>query len=147
MLHRNIHYSLDGATIVKSISVGFPQGDVASAKFWLLAFDDAVRIINTKRVKGTAFADDCSGLYSGRLLGHMLRNMQLVLDDLVAWGRTCGLEFNAEKTIVVLFSRRRVVPHFRLEMDGVEIPFSNSVRYLGVTGQSARIEAAFGGKD
>ena len=80
-----------------------------------------------------AFADDCSGLYGGRLLGHMLRNMQLVLNDLVAWGRTCGLEFNADKTIVILFSRRRVVPHFKLEMDGVEIPFSNSVKYLGVT--------------
>ena len=78
--HRDIHYEIGGITVSKTINRGFPQGGVASAKFWLIAFNGAVEIINTGDVKGTAFADDCAGLYGGNNLGHLLKNIQVMLN-------------------------------------------------------------------
>ena len=59
LLHRNLFFTLEGVTICVLIGVGFPQGGVVSVKFWLLAFDGAVQIINSCNFKGTAFSDDC----------------------------------------------------------------------------------------
>ena len=61
-----------------------------------------------------------------------LRSMQVMLNRLVAWGRTKGLEFNSTKTVVILFGKGRLQPPFRLEIDNAEIPFSDTVKYLGV---------------
>ena len=65
-------------------------------------------------------------------MGHLLRNVQGMLDGLTEWGRSRGPEFNPSKTEVVMFSRRNIPPPFKLEVDGQEIEFSDSVKYLGV---------------
>ena len=54
---RLISFHLNGS-IVQKVGIGLPQGGVASAKFWNLAFDGAVKIINSGGVVGKAFADD-----------------------------------------------------------------------------------------
>ena len=56
-----------------------------------------------------------------------------MLDDLTSWGRTCGLKFNPEKSVAVVFSRRRKSPPFHLTIDGGEIEFKTKVEYQGVT--------------
>ena len=55
------------------------------------------------------------------------------MDLLVEWGRTCGLRFNPEKTVAVVFSRSRREFTELVSVDGVPIPYSDTVRYLGVT--------------
>ena len=55
LIHRNISYTLGDINITRTISRGFPQGGVTSAKFWLIAFNGAVEIINSRGIKGTAF--------------------------------------------------------------------------------------------
>ena len=56
-----------------------------------------------------------------------------MLNELTAWGKSCGLAFNPEKSIAVVFTRRRKVPPFHLKIDGKEIKFESQVKYLGVT--------------
>ena len=63
LVHRNLYFENSGVEISCTINIGFPQGGVASAKFWLIAFDEAVHIINSCSIDGTAFADDCAALY------------------------------------------------------------------------------------
>ena len=60
--HRDIEITMQGITVEYSTGVGFPQGGVCSAKFWLIAFDPAIEIINQYGVEGNGFADDCSAL-------------------------------------------------------------------------------------
>ena len=55
-----------------------------------------------------------------------------MLDELTSWGHTCGLKFNAEKTIAVHFSRKRKTSPYKLKLEGQEINYSNSAKYLGV---------------
>ena len=112
--------------------MGFPQGGVCSAKFWLIAFDGAIQIINTLNIEGNGYADDCSAVIGGPRVDHLVIRMEKMLTKLVAWGTTCGLRFNPDKTVAVLFTRKRKIPTNFLKFEGKRIQYSNSVRYLGI---------------
>ena len=130
---RFLEVSLHGESTRLTTSTGFPQGGVCSARFWLIAFDPAIRIINSEGIVGNGYADDCSALLGGTHTHNMIEKMQSMLDRLVAWGNTCGLRFNPQKTVSVLFTRAtRPFPR-PVRMDGQLIYHSNSVVYLGVT--------------
>ena len=131
--HRDIHIMMHGTNSTFSTGLGFPQGGVCSAKFWLIALDYAIQVINRYNIEGNGYADDCAALYGGPRLDHALKRLQKMLDELTAWGKTCGLKFNAEKSIAVIFTRRRKQPPFALKIDGSEIPFRQEVKYLGIT--------------
>ena len=131
--HRNIQVTMHGETVTFSTGIGFPQGGVCSAKFWLIAFDFAIKIINTYNIEGNGYADDCSALYGGPRLDHAISRLQKMLDSLTAWGKRCGLHFNPEKSVAVVFTRRRKTPPRALKIDGKEIPYKQEVNYLGVT--------------
>ena len=131
--HRDILIDLHGEHVAFSTGVGFPQGGVCSAKFWLIAFDFAIKIINTYNIEGNGYADDCSALYGGPRLDHAISRLQKMLDSLTAWGKRCGLHFNPEKSVAVVFTRRRKTPPRPLYIDGKAIPYEKEVKYLGVT--------------
>ena len=46
--------------------MGFPQGGVCSAKFWIIVFDEAAKILNSNGVNGELFADDGNGIIGGK---------------------------------------------------------------------------------
>ena len=130
---RYLQVDLHGESAHLTTSTGFPQGGVCSARFWLIAFDEAIRIINSNGITGNGYADDCSALIGGTHPHNMIDQMQTVLDRLVTWGRTCGLHFNSQKTVVVMFTRATRSFDREVRMDGQLIPYSKSVVYLGVT--------------
>ena len=130
---RHLEIELHGDTVHLTTGTGFPQGGVCSAKFWLIAFDMAIQIINSKEIVGNGYADDCSALIGGTHPDNMIETMQAMLDRLVQWGNTCGLRFNPQKTVAVMFTRSTRTFHRQVRMDGVLIPFSDTVVYLGVT--------------
>ena len=130
--HRKLIIQLHGDRVDLWTRVGFPQGGVASAKFWLLAFDPAIQIINSTFVEGNGYADDCCVVFGGRKPEILIHRIQRVLDRLVEWGRTCGLRFNPDKTIVVNFTRNltKNIPHLRV--DNEFVPYSTEATYLGL---------------
>ena len=130
---RHLEITLHGETLKLTTNTGFPQGGVCSAKFWLIAFDRAIQIINSNGVIGNGYADDCSVLIGGDDTQDMIDQIQPVLDELVQWGQSCGLRFNAQKTVAIMFTRAREKPTVLPLMDGTPIPYSNNVVYLGVT--------------
>ena len=83
--NRNIIVDLQDVSVKASIDVGFPQGGVASARFWLIAFNMAVKIINSQNCVGTAFADDCAVLTSGQRSGRLVKDMQKTLNSIEKW--------------------------------------------------------------
>ena len=130
---RYLEVELHGEISQLTTATGFQQGGVCSAKFWLIAFDDAIRIINSNGITGNGYADDCSALIGGTHSHNMIEQMQSMLDRLVAWGNTCGLRFNPQKTVAVMFTRATRLFERQVRMDGQLIPYSSSVVYLGVT--------------
>ena len=59
LTHRHLITECNGTTYEGNIGIGFPQGGVCSAKFWIVAFNEAIDIINQFGALGIGFADDC----------------------------------------------------------------------------------------
>ena len=129
---RDLFIDLQGVTVKRTTSMGFPQGGVCSAKFWLIAFNFAIKIINTNNIEGNGYADDCSAILGGPRVDHLVTNMEKMLKTLAIRGRRCGLRFNPEKTVVVLFTRKRKAPEHFIKFEGKLLAYSSSVLYLGV---------------
>ena len=127
-----MNFELHGQTYRRSNGLGFPQGGVCSAKFWLIAFNTAIEIINTPHIEGNGYADDCSAIAGGQRLDHLISRLEKMLKKLVAWGKTCGLKFNTEKTVAVLFTRKTKTPKRKLVFNGSPLEYSRTVRYLGI---------------
>ena len=50
---------------------------------------------------------------------------------LSSWARKCGLNVNPAKTELVLFTRKKKIPNFRLpQLNGVELSLSNSANFF-----------------
>ena len=131
--HRNLFAELHQDEASCSTGVGFPQGGVCSARFWLVAFNQAIKIINNQYVDGVGYADDCCILMGGTDQSHMVYRVQKAVDKLIAWGNTCGLRFNHSKTVAILFSSNNKEFKRHIKIDGNSIPYSTRVKYLGLT--------------
>ena len=92
--------TINGITQAITTTTGFPQGGVCSAKFWIIAFNEAIEILNQRGVYGIGFADDCAALIGGNNLHQQMSRIQKVVTDIEEWGRQNGLIFNALKTEV-----------------------------------------------
>ena len=113
--------------------MGFSQGGVCSAKFWIIVFDKAISIINQYGIKGTGFADDCSLMLHRNNPQHGVDIINRVLNELTSWGSTAGLKFNPQKTVAMIFSRaNKLVPPSRIKMYNTEVDYSTDTKYLGV---------------
>ena len=101
---------------------------------WNMAFESLLEGYSTSPVGATGFADDAGLLVTGISPLQMSQQMQAVVNWALSWGRRKGLAFAPPKTVAVLFTRKRkfVMPPTR-EMEGINIPYSETVKYLGVT--------------
>ena len=129
---RILRLSIHGDDLVLRATTGFPQGGVASAKFWLIAFNPAIDIINTCFIEGNGYADDCSAVFGGREPEILVTRLQRMLDSLVLWGASCNLSFNVEKSVVMFFTRTQTTCEIPLTINGSALEYVDVVRYLGV---------------
>ena len=132
LIHRDMEFELQGANKTVSNSIGFPQGGVASAKLWILAFNEAMEIINSNGVYGVGFADDCCALVGGTNIGYLIQKLQTVIDKLIQWGEKAGLKFNEQKTVVMHFTKSKAKPRHHIRMNNKIVEFSNECTYLGL---------------
>ena len=132
--NRYVTTTINNCSGKRRVVKGTPQGGILSPLLWNLVFDELLAIFDSGPVSITGFADDGGLLTLGIDPQTMVDNMQVAVDQAVAWGNENGLSFNPSKTVVVLFTRRyKVTMPTNIIMGGVEIPFSQDVKYLGIT--------------
>ena len=116
--------------------MGFPQGGVCSAKFWIVAFNEAIHIIYTHGVYGNGFADDIAALIGGSNKDQIMSRMQKLVNSLETRGKKIGLSFDALKTEVIRFSKATIIVKLlpnRLIIRNHKVPFGFKAKYLGIT--------------
>ena len=132
--HRRLVVNHNGVEVKRHLVRGTPQGGVLSPVIWNLVFESLLAQFREGPVQITGYADDGALMIVGKNPHLMMRHMQRAVQSALDWGEECELHFSPAKTVVVLFTRKYkpVIPQ-ELNMGGVSIPFSDSVRYLGVT--------------
>ncbi|KAJ2939362.1 hypothetical protein O0L34_g13456 [Tuta absoluta] len=118
----------------RPILAGVPQGSCLSPVLYSLYTDD---IPVGDRTELALYADDAAYLTSSIRPDFAVKRLQKTLDLLPAWLGKWRLAANASKTLAILVSGPRIPPPSRqppkLEFLGQTIPWSITVKYLGVT--------------
>ena len=101
---------------------------------WNLAFDDFLNRFNTGLVWARGFADDGMALIvRGPVLSALVKRGQEGINTAMEFGQCNGPEFSIEKTVVVIFTKRKVKQEVqKLRMGSTEIEYSDRVTYFGV---------------
>jgi hypothetical protein len=106
-----------------------PQGSVLSLTLYNLYINDTPQ---TPCVNLAIFSDDTCLYATDRKEGDVLRKIQRGLDSMAAWCVRWIIKLNEDKTQAIYFTHRNRLPDFLLRLNGRNLPFVNSVKYLGV---------------
>jgi len=131
--NRTINVSFKGAMLKRSLMKGTPQGGILSPLMWNIVFDSFLELFNEGPVRVCGFADDAGLIVTGEHPGQLMVYMQKAVNKALQWGVENGLDFNAEKTVSVLFTHKRKYPKPQpLYINNNLIPYSDQVKYLGL---------------
>jgi hypothetical protein len=110
------------------MQAGVPQGSVLSPTLYNLYINDTPQ---TPGENLALFADDTCLYATDRKEGYVLRKIQRGLDSMAAWCKHWDIKINENKTRAIYFTHRNRPPDSLLTLNGRNIPFVNSVKYLG----------------
>ena len=134
LVNRQAIATLNGETVIKMVDRGTPQGGVLSVNYWNANMDDLLeRFPAGESGDVNAFADDLMDMIGGIDEATMVRIIQNDIRIMERWANDHSLTFSASKTKVMLFTNRRKYRKLPLFMDGKEIEYVDSFKYLGIT--------------
>jgi hypothetical protein len=127
---RKFRVSVEGKmSTPRVMQAGVSQGSVLSPTLFDTYINDAPQ---TYGVHLALFADDTCLNATDNKEGFVLRKLQRGLSSMETWCERWKIRINKDKTRGIYFSRSRRPPESRLTLNGRNIPFVNSVKYLGV---------------
>ena len=126
--NRTIKFKKNGLEATRATECGTPQGAVCSPILFSLAFDDLLSSERLLSISKTAFADDLNLTF----YKHQFEIINQTLQSIWDWGAACGLRFNPSKTKAMLVSRKANEIGPPIQMNGIDIPYSESIPFVGV---------------
>ncbi|KAI3386578.1 hypothetical protein SNEBB_007980, partial [Seison nebaliae] len=111
---------------------GVPQGGVLSVTLFLVAINGLTQAVGNS-TNPTLFVDDFGILIVGNNFISLCRQAQLAINKAVNWAQSKGFKFNANKTNVVHFHRRRCdFGPIELTLQRQLLTVRTEVRFLGL---------------
>lgn len=131
--NRSYYVNICGARSCNfEIPAGLPQGSSLSPSLYNIHTSDLKVPRNTSLAQ---FADDTAVSCSGKKPGRISRTLEKSFTSISKYYRKWRIQVNKQKTSAVYFSRKRssrFLPVSGLNLDGTTVPWSRSVKYLGV---------------
>jgi hypothetical protein len=122
-----------GISITIPVNLGCPQGGVLSPFLWIVLIDDILRLSFPFPYMIGAFADDLTTSSTHLSPTQAVSNLQIVCDTVNQKLRDIKLNLNAQKTVFMIFSKRRIkLPKLTLTVNGNQIHPSESATLLGL---------------
>ncbi|XP_048478231.1 uncharacterized protein LOC125488794 [Plutella xylostella] len=133
LTNRTVKTTLLDKSIEVKITRGCPQGGVLSPLEWSIVVDTLLCELNEARFDTQGYADDLVITIVGKSASTISDLMQTALKMVERWCREYQLSVNASKTIIVPFTRRRILDGLRPPvLFGETVNFSKEAKYLGV---------------
>ena len=134
--NRIVFTNVLGSQAHRKITKGVGQGLVLSPVIWCLIFDSFLDLFKTGPVRARGFADDGCLLIKGPDPSTMVSIMQQGLEKVQKWAEQQKLLLSPSKTVSMIFhrkSKKTFIQPKKLKLNGVEIEYSQSTKYLGIT--------------
>lgn len=122
-----VHTSLSSSHPIPS---GVPQGSLLGPDLFLIYASDIPR---TQGTDIAMYADDTAIYASCRDEDMLIRRIQEATDDFLDWTERWRFSVNAGKCVAMRFTFKRVLPSDNILINDTRLPWSRSVRYLGLT--------------
>ncbi|GFV87622.1 probable RNA-directed DNA polymerase from transposon X-element [Trichonephila clavipes] len=111
---------------------GVPQGSVLSALLFIIKINSITHHIN-QGIQCSLYVDDVQISYSSKFLNVAQRHIQTTINNFTKWAEQNGFVFSTEKTVSVVFTRKRgVFPNPELFIGRSIIKVVNEVKFLGL---------------
>jgi hypothetical protein len=131
LTNRKFKVSIEGElSSLRKKAAEVRQGSVLAPVLYSLYINDASAAAG---IHLALFADDTCIYATEKYEHRVFSKLQRGLTAVGSWYQRWNINISQEKTHAVYFSRRRTVPEDDLQLNGRNIPFANSVKYLGVT--------------
>ncbi|RVE41206.1 hypothetical protein evm_014144, partial [Chilo suppressalis] len=134
---RSFRVTVEGVeSPIHPVEAGVPQGSVLSPALYTIYTDDLPSINEDlqqweSRVNLALFADDCAFFTSAAWPKAAAMRMQKQLAKLPQWLKQWRVSVNVSKTAAICSTYKRPPP--KLTLDGHQIEWASSTKYLGVT--------------
>ena len=130
---RNLTVTHSNSSITGKPGKGCPQGGVLSPLLWCLVVNDLLVKLQKKGFLTYGYADDVAIVITGSFLDTLRDRMNVALKIVQKWCEAKGLMVNPSKTNIMVFTRKyKPEPIEPLKLWGKVIPFTTSVKYLGL---------------
>ncbi|GFT73322.1 probable RNA-directed DNA polymerase from transposon X-element [Trichonephila clavipes] len=111
---------------------GVPQGSVLSVLLFIIKINGITHHIN-QGIQCSLYVDDVQISYSSKFLNVAQRHIQTTINNFTKWAEQNGFDFSTEKTVSVVFTRKRgVFPNPELFIGRSIIQVVNEVKFLGL---------------
>lgn len=111
---------------------GIPQGSVLSVILFLVAINGITECVQEPAAT-ILFADDITIYTVNKDINTIQRVLQKSLNSIASWTKNNGFILSATKTIAINFNNKHRPVNPILSLNGNQVKFEESVRYLGVT--------------
>lgn len=129
---RTLIYETDQGEQRYTITAGVPQGSVLGPILWNIMYDALLELEQPEGAELVGFADDVAIVVTAR----SAEILEIVANDSLQrtrrWLESAGLEMASQKTEATLITSRRAFVKPGLQLGTMHIPWSKSIRYLGV---------------
>jgi hypothetical protein len=125
---RKLRVSVEGEmSMPRVMQGGVPPGSVLSPTLFSMYITGAPETHGVQ-----LFAGDTCLYATDRKEGFIVRQLQRGLSSVEAWCERWNIKINEDKTLWIYFSRSRRPPESHHTLNRRNVPFVNSVKYLGV---------------
>lgn len=128
--HFYVKFKTEFSKIAK-IEAGVPQGSILGPVLYLLYTAD-IPMPTSKDLMIATFADDTGIISSNKDISTATDNLQKYLNEVLHWFNKWGIQINADKTVQVTFTNRKIFKSIPLLIDDKEIRNDTKVKYLGM---------------
>jgi len=130
LANRQQYVVMDGVSSSRSeIQCGVPQGSILGPLLFLIYINDLCSV--STLLKGVMFADDTNFFLTGDDSGLMEVQLNRELNLISSWLRSNLLTLNLEKTVYVMFTRRKIRP-INISLYGTLINQVMDIKFLGI---------------
>lgn len=125
--------AIGNSTLTAQTYRGCPQGGVLSPLLWSIVVDELLDRLTTQGFETIGYADDLVIIIRGKHDFVISERLQLALNLIMNWCQSKNLNINPTKTDIIPFTNRRKIHITAPSLNGITIPCSNKVKYLGIT--------------
>jgi hypothetical protein len=118
----------------REVSKGRPQGSCCGPGIWNIQYNSLLNLQFTRRTKAVAFVDDIILAIRGETVSEVENFSKLELSKITARSKSNKINFNEEKSKVVLISRRKrkEVKEIKVYLHNKPLEQVTTMKYLGI---------------